>query len=459
MILRIRKKLKEGHWPLFLLGNISSAVNMVLPIVLVRLLSPIDMGFYKTFFLYVSLIPFLTMSGGPLNAIYYWMGQNEEDRHQYLKSTWMATTLLSSLIFVAGIVVYLFFREAIVFSPQIFLFLIVSGFLVCPSGHFSEVCIARGQTILGAALPMSFELIKTLGFIFIAYRYRNIDMLFTYFFAMMAISFIFMIYLGIKSDTITFKIDSLRIKEIFKYSLPISLSAFLLFTIDKADQIIISSLVTPDAFAYYSMGCLIIPPLYLLETSVQKHLIPKLSSQYTQKKFTQMSADYKKAISDIAFLTVPAVFGLFFFAKPIVNLLYTKEYNSSIIFLQIFAFSYLLLLLPHDSILRASGKTISILKIYLVLTPISFLAIYLSVKHIGIEAALITSLIIKLLPKLYCFGASAQIIESKVTDLIPFRKIAEFTLASALLTGACYLVRGLFDLCTIICTDLYRILH
>lgn len=456
------KKLKQGHWPIFLLSNISSIVNMILPIVLVRLFSPSDMGLYKTFFLYLSLIPFITMAGGPLNAIYYWMGKNELDRHEYLKSTWMATTLLSAFIFIAGLIIFIFFRHAIIFSPHVFLFLLISGFLVCPSGHFSEVCIARGQTMLGAGLSMSFELIKTLGFILIAYKYQSIDMIFSYFFTMMVISFIFMIYLGIKTDTITFTFDSIRVKEILKYSLPISLSAFLIFIIDKADQIIISGLVPADIFAYYSLGCLIIPPLYLLESSVQKHLIPKLSFHYEQNNFHQAGLDYKKAIGDIAFLVIPAVFGLVFFAKPIINLLYTSQYESSVIFLQIFSLSYLLLLIPHDSILRASGKTATILKIYIFLTPFSFLLIFLSVKHLGVAWALLTSLIIKLLPKIYCFVASARIIKSQVTELIPTKKICEYLILSIVLTVVCYLIRGLFQTeiqWFLVCAPIFAIIY
>ena len=52
-------KLKEGHWPIFILSSFSSIANLFLPIILTRLLTPEDIGIYKVFFLYLMLLPFL----------------------------------------------------------------------------------------------------------------------------------------------------------------------------------------------------------------------------------------------------------------------------------------------------------------------------------------------------------------------------------------------------------------
>lgn len=431
-MLSLSKRLSQNHWPLFLLSNISSIVNMLLPIILVRLFAPIQMGIYKTFFLYLSLIPFIVMAGGPLNSVYYWMGKGE-DQNDFIKSTWFVTLILSALILIPGTIGILLFKDQLALSTPVLFMLLVSGFLICPSGHYNEVCIARGHRFLGAGLGVSFEVIKTIGFIFIAWKTRNVDYLFTYFFIMMCLSFIFMTFLGYKNDAVTLVWDTKKIKEILRYSMPISVSSCLLFVTEKADLLIISAIVASESFAYYSLGCLIIPPLYLLENAVQKNLIPKLSIHFQMNRLEEMKEDFKKAVSDIAYLVIPAVFGLIIFAHPIINLLYTSEYEASAHYLKIFALSYLLLLIPHDSILRATAKTDLILKIYFYLTPISIVLIYLSAKFMSLQWVLITGLILKLVPKIYCLRTSSKIIKAKIFDLIPFRNLAHYTLASLLL--------------------------
>lgn len=442
-MLSLIKRLSLNHWPVFLLGNISSVINLFLPIILVRLYSPEDMGLYKTFFLYLSLIPFVVMAGGPLNSVYYWMGKTD-NQNEYLQATWLVTLTLSSLILIPGTIVILLFHQHFSLSVPVMFMLLISGFLVCPSGHYNEVSIAKGKVFVGAGLSVCFEVIKTIGFVFIAWKYRDINTLFYYFFTIMVLSSILMTYLGLKNNTVTFKWNKARAKEILKYSMPVSLSSCLLFITEKADLLIISAYVSAESFAFYSFGCLIIPPLYLLETSIQKTLIPKLSIHYEKQNFNQMVLDFKKAISDISFLMIPAIFGLIVFATPIIHLLYTSKYADSVIYLQIFALSYILLMIPHDSILRASAKTDTILKVYCYLTPLSFLIIYLSVKFLDLKWALIIGLLLKLIPKIYCLNISAKIIKHKVTDLIPYMMLFKYTFMSVLLSLMSFFVKPLF---------------
>lgn len=442
-MLSLTKRLTKKHWPIFFLSNISSVVNMLLPIILVRLYAPIEMGIYKTFFLYLSLIPFIVMAGGPLNSVYYWMGKGHE-RDDYMKATWLLTFTMSSLILIPGTFIILIFKDYLLLSTPILFILLISGFLICPSGHYNEVCIARGRKFLGAGLSVCFELIKTCGFIYIAWKYGDINYLFYYFFSMMCLSFILMTYLGCRDNAVSMKWDQEKMREILKYSMPISISSCLLFITEKADLLIISAFVSAELFAFYSLGCLIIPPLYILETSVQKNLIPKLSVAFVALDFEQMAFDYKKAITDIAYLVIPAVTGLIVFARPITNLLYTSEYAASAVFMQFFAIGYLLLLIPHDSILRASGKTEKVLKIYSYLTPLSFLMIYLSVKFLDLKWALLIGIVTKLIPKIYCLTISADIIHKKVTELIPARSLLHYAEMCILLSVACYISKQFF---------------
>lgn len=84
---KIFTKLSHNHWPIFIVGNINSLLNLFLPLFLVRIFTPEEMGLYKIFFLYVALIPFFTMTSGLLTSFYYWSGFKKEFHH-YSNSVW-----------------------------------------------------------------------------------------------------------------------------------------------------------------------------------------------------------------------------------------------------------------------------------------------------------------------------------------------------------------------------------
>lgn len=442
-------KLRQGHWPLFLLSSFSSFANLFLPIILVRIITPSDMGIYKIFFLHLSILPFLFLTGGPANSVYYWIGKEKESRDLYIQSCWTLTTALSALILIIGFPLSSYFSDYLGIEYQYIVYMLIAAFMWVPSSHYAECSVASGKTLMGSIYGTSFDLAKVILFILAAYFLKDIKYIFIIHASLMTIKFITTFILGSKNNYISLKIDIQKIKDVFWYSFPISLSGLLGFFVDKIDMLILSGQLTTEEFAFYSMGCLIIPPLYILDTSVQKVLIPNLSRSYIKQEFEVAISYYRKAISDLSFLIIPAMFGLIVFAKPIITLLYTDKYQDSVIFLQIFSLSYILNLIPHDAVPRATGKSSWILKIYLITTPLSLICVFLSAKYFGAKEALITALILKLLPKLVGVIYSASIMNWKVMEMFPWKRIFIFFTISGILSFISIILRNQFP------TDMY----
>lgn len=456
------EKFKSGHWPIFFLSTFSSIANMFLPIILVRLLTPNDIGIYKIYFLHLSIIPFLFMTGGPIHSVYYWVGKPKANRDKYLQSSWMLSTLLSVLVIIIGLAFSGVMPNFLNLSVKYYILLIVTGFLWCPGGHFVDTSIARGKYVSGPVYDTLFELAKSLGFIYIAYKYKDLTILFYYYLGLLSVKFILTMILGLRNGTISLKIHNKEIKEVFKYCLPISISSGLGFFVDKIDLFILSSELSPSDFAFYSMGCLIVPPLIILDSSVQKVMIPKLSKAYQENRNNDAVEDFKKGINDISALIIPAVAGLIFFAQPIINLLYTEKYQDSVIFLQIFAISYITYMIPHDAVARATGKTKWILKVYLYVTPISLISVYFCAKNYGAQSALIMAIIIKFIPKILGLIFSKNIMGWNYSQMFPYRKIASYTGISVFLGLASLAAKSLFDsslVWFIVCGGLFGIIY
>lgn len=456
------KRLSQEHWPIFLLSSASSIANLFLPIILVRLLSPADVGIYKIFFLHLSAIPFLFMAGGPINSVYYWVGKDQNEKHKYLQSSWMLSLILSALVLILGVPLAHYIAPKLNLSTEYFMVLIMCGFLWCPGGHITETKIALGQTVFGSLYDTLFELLKSVGFILIAWKFKDVRLLFYTFLVILAVKFFITLFIGLKDKVIALNIDSKRLKEVFSYCLPISLSALFAFFVDKIDMLILSGYLSNEDFAFYSMGCFIVPPLFLLDMSVQKILIPKISSAYNENRKEESSLFFRKAISDISFLMIPAIFGLIFFAKPIITLLYTDQYIQSVPYLQIFALSYLLIIIPHDAIPRATGKTSWIFKIYLLTTPISLLAVFLTAKYFDAKSTLIVAIAIRFIPKILGLIYSKSIMNWKFNDMIPYKKLFLYITFSSVLTALSYLCLPLFSselLWFLVCGGLFALIY
>jgi len=438
-------KLKQGHWPLFLMSTFSSVASLFMPIILVRILTPENMGLYKIYFLYLSILPFLFLTGGPSNSVYYWVGRPEGERERYIQSCWTLTTLLSFMILVIGLPLSGFIAEYTSITREYVIYMLVAAAVWVPSSHFGECSVAYGKTIVGSVFGTSFALVRIALIISTAYIFDDIKYIFIVHTSVFSLQFLVVLFLGLKKKYISFDFDYPKIKEVFTYALPISVSGLLGFFVDKVDMIILSSQLPIDEFAFYSMGCLVIPPLYILDTTVQKVLIPKLSKLYIENKKQAAVEFYKNAISDLGFLIIPAICGLFVYSDAIVELLYTDQYASSAVFLKMFAFSYLLNMLPHDAVPRATGHSSWILKIYLVTTPISLFVVFFSAKYIGAQGALISAICIKFLPKIFGIIYSKQIMNWNFKDMFPFKKIFIYSSVSLVLSALSYIARPYFS--------------
>lgn len=419
-------KLKNGHWPIFLLSSLSSFGNLFLPIILVRLLSPSDVGVYKIFFLHMSAIPFLFMSGGPMHSVFYWVGRDEKERISYLNATWVLTLILSALVIIVGLFSDHYISAHLDIPFQYVILLLITGTIFTPAGHFTEASIALGKNI-GSIFDTATELLKAAGFIFVAWKYKDLYRLFLFYTAFMSVKFVVSCMLNKKINNIGLTTSKDHLFKVFKYSLPMSISALLGFFVDKVDLLLLSSHLDGASFAYYSLGCLTVPPLYLLEMSVQKVLIPNIAKTYLAQEWDEGAAAFRRAIKDIAFLIIPSIVGLVTFATPIVRMFYTDQYLESVPYLQIFAFSYLLLMFPHDSVARATGHTKWNLKMYLITTPISLAGAYFAVNHYGAKAVLIVSIIIKFIPKFLGLRFSKEVMNWKWKDMFPKKHLFLFT--------------------------------
>lgn len=437
------QSLKEGHWPIFLISLLSAITNLLLPTALVRLLTPEEIGFYKIFFLYAQSIIFICLAGGPLYSVYYWIGKKESAK-KYLGHAWLITLSLSLIFALLGFALIIPISKYLSLPIEYSFLLILSAITSAPAGFYGEYLTAKGERVRGSLFNSGIEILKAIIIVILVFIYRNIHAALWGYTILYFFKLILSHFFLYKEDILITKIDKDSLKDVWKYSAPMSYSGALSFIIEKIDMIVLSTRLNVTQFAFYSMGSLMIPPLQLLEMSVQKVLIPSLSKAFHDNDKNKMVMLYKKAQADIAYIIIPAVFGLIIFREPIIEILFTRTYLKSSEFLFIYAFTYLTYFLPTDSIQRATGNTKWVFKMYILITPFSILSVHSAAKYYGAKAALATSIFFMYVPKIPSLIYSSKVTEVKTHQLIAWKSLTIFTAINLMLMFICYLLHPYF---------------
>lgn len=424
--LTLEKVKNHPHWILVSFGLLNSIITFCLPMVLVRILSVEDYGLYKTFFTILLFIPFMSMSGGPLNSLYYWLNQ-KNDISKMIKANYALQVILGLCFFILSILVVSFTQVLDEFELKTKFFLIIIGIISCPTAYFSEYLIAKGETFKGSILYLIFEIIKVLGFIFTAYFY-DLNTLFIFYFFYNITCFVFSIIMGIKYNIIGVNFSGSHLIKAVSYSLPLSFSAFVFYFIERVDHLFLIKFFTVEDYAFYAVGCLVFPPILILETSFQKNLIPRLTNYIYSRDIESVNSLIKWYINRTSSLMIPIAIFTFFFSDQIITFLYGEKFQDAGKYLQLFSITYLLPIIPYDSIQRSSNNTKSIL-----LKSVQILLIYLTVlfitgPYLNQTEVLTISLLGKILYRLYIFYSGTKTINLFLS--IPYLELFIYTFFS-----------------------------
>ena len=353
---------KNSHWPISILSTASSAVNMGLPLVLVRLLTPEEIGVFRIFFLYLAIVPAFSLMAGINNGLSYWSGQKPGAQAIRMSS-------LLNLLSAAGLAaVALLLRgplQSFLGWPMPYVLAFCAALLTTTTSSFyEEAAIATGQVWRGALYGAAMDLARTLCVLAAAVLTRRLEAIFLAYAGAHALKTLVGFTLGARQGLVRLRWDRALAGPVWRYAWPVSASAIFWMVINYSDQVILAKWLSPADFAFYSVGCLTVPPLLILEASVNRVLIPELARAFAEGRDREAAALYRDAVSELCYLTLPAVTGMIVFAAPIVELLFTRSYASASAYLRVYALYYLAVVVPIDAVPRARGQARWILGSY-----------------------------------------------------------------------------------------------
>ena len=241
----------------------SSLLSLFLPLVLVRVLNPEQVGFYKLFFLYSATAPWILLSAGLSNGLYFWAGQGDK-RQDSFSATWTLQLCWSLGVVVVGALLWPFVQIYHLFSlesPVLFVLLVLSIAATIPAQFLEEARISTGNTKWAAWYGTFWEFVKAIALMAAALVFRSVTALAFSYVIVISLKLLFSSLLTLKykyAHLSLFKNGTTR--AVLKYALPSSLAAALAVIIGYCDQFILGQKLSPADFAVYSLGCLSVPP-------------------------------------------------------------------------------------------------------------------------------------------------------------------------------------------------------
>jgi O-antigen/teichoic acid export membrane protein len=436
------KKSKQSHWPLSVLGGLTSILNAFLPLSLVRILTPNEVGQYKLFFFYLMMIPLVTLTAGISNGLFYWTGRHDK-RIAALRTSWTLMLFAAVLTLAAGIIGHSYLTEHLSWTPlQGWLFVWTACATVI-SLFYEDTKIAMGEIWRGAIFSSGFEIVRNLTIIFAAWHFRSIDAVMWIYACMISAKTLVGMLLGYLEG---YQRPALGagawddVKAVARYSAPVSLAGLLSAITSYGDQIVLSTYLSATDFGIYSLGCLTVPPLLIFEISVNRVLIPNMSNAFAEGEPKRALARYRESVSELGWLLIPASVAMSIFAKPIVLLLFKEKFIDAAVFLRVYAFSYLAFLIPYDVVARARGDGRWILRFLTIFSPASLVALFIGTRLGGAMGTLMALMTMQFLMRIAALGGISKTEGWKLSAMIPLKQLATYSALTGLASVAAILV-------------------
>ncbi len=434
---------KVSHWPISILNGLSAMVALFLPMIMSRLISADDIGRYKVLFLYLLTMPALSLTGGIENGLYYWAGLGEDGRPQ-VRTGWSLTLLLSLIFMVAVIVVSPWLGQWFGWSQGESLAFVIASFTVALANFYEALLIATKRIWPGAFFSAGFDAMKTISLLSAVMYYRTAESAVWAFTVTSLIKIAVTLFFGSREGWIPLIPEFKSIKEVMKYSLPVSVSGIFDLLMNYSDRFLLSVIISPAEYAIYTFGCLSLPPLQILERSVNRVLIPKLTLSIKQHDRQSCIHLYNEAVEQIMMLYIPAVVGLIVFAEPIIRLLFTEKYIAAASFLRLYALWYLVSGWPYDVAARASGDGRWILKTNMIMGAFSLSVCALLTWWLGALGALISLIVSVTMLRFLGFRLMHKKFHWNFKELVPVKSLMLFSTFAVILGIGSFGLKGLF---------------
>ncbi|HJT19241.1 MAG TPA: oligosaccharide flippase family protein [Nitrospira sp.] len=422
--------LKPALW--IIAGRIAGfAAAFVTPLILVRIFDLAEFGTYKQWFLlYITLLTVTQI--GMSESLLYFLPRDQAEAGRYV----MNSILFLAVVGAAAGLLVSWSSEAIagwMNNPALASLMPLLGlylWLMQASIGLETVMTARGSFRSAAVAYAATDVARALFLILPVLFVPSLRSLLYGAVAFGALRLAYTVGYFRREFGPAFRPDRSCFTRQFAYALPFALSVVASVTQENFHQYMISGLFDAATFAIYAVGCLQIPVVDLVATTVCNVMMVEMTKDIQEGRESQVIAMWHQTVRKLALIFFPLTCFLLIAAGDIIEMLFTEAYLASVPVFMVSAFAILSAALPVDGLLRVYAKTGTLMAINLLRLGMIALTIYWSIRSFGLVGAMLTTVLALVTGKAIGLTAVASLWRVGIGRLLPWRSLAAIAGAS-----------------------------
>jgi O-antigen/teichoic acid export membrane protein len=215
------------------------------------------------------------------------------------------------------------------------------------------------------------------------------------------------------------------------YALPFALAVIVHMAQENFHQYAVSGLFDAATFAVYSVGCLQIPVVDVVATTVANVMMVGMTTAIHDGQESQVIDLWHDAVRKLALAFFPLAALLWIVSRDLIVMLFTEAYIASVPVFMIGVAAMLFSAIPMDGLLRVYAKTNVLLGINLVRLAMIALLIHTAIRSFGLAGAMLVTVLALAVGKGIGLAAAASFWRVGLGRLLPWRALIHIAAVSA----------------------------
>lgn len=406
---QIKAIFKNTSW-LSISQVLTSVCAFLWTILIARYLGVTDYGIVSFAISFTGLIG-IVMDLGMTTYITREIAKNKDLLFRYMNNIFIFKLILSTILFfISGLILYILgYSHLTIIVTLIFTIeIIIMSITTFLNGIFQAFEQLKYQAI-GSILNSGFLLLGILITIFFNLGVISIAIAYTIAYLIFFI-YVFLKYIK-KFNFPRFELDLKFIKKVLIDSLPFGLTNFFYTIYFSIDIVMLFYLSGDYATGLYKSAYNIINVFTTFFVVYQGVIFPVMSKFFAESK-DLLKSSYELSVKYLLLIIIPISVGVFFYARPLVDLIYSNQYSLATTPVQILIWtvSFLFINGAASILLNAIDKEKTVTKVYIIAALFNVALNFILIPHMSYDGAAIATvaseILITVLTVYYIFKTS-----------------------------------------------------
>jgi O-antigen/teichoic acid export membrane protein len=436
--LNVSKKysLKEQVGYLFSGKIFAFSIQIIIPVVLVRLIDKADYGMYLQFLLIGQFLSRILTFALPASLYYFYPIANKKV-DQLISQTYFLLIFIALLsvpiLLIFGSNISIFFDAKSYVSLTYPLTFYVFLRTICLL--FEHVLIVEQKSNFVIRYLVIFTALRVSSLVFAFLIYQSVFSMIWALVLLHLLTAVFLFFYLMRNYNLNLNVYSWNRDYIgaqIKYSYPLALGDVVHNFAKRADKFILSLYFSANDFAIYSVANLKIPIVNMLFPSVSNVIVPQITKRQKEGDYMQVKYLWHKMISSLANISVPFVIFFIIIAKPLIIFLYTDQYADAVNIYRILLLTIFTLTLRGTTILMAYGKTQFIFIVQIISMTFNLVLAYILILKYGLYGAAVSVVLVAFIREFILIYKSKVILGLTFGNWLPWSSLSRTFVASLL---------------------------